>query len=500
MVEQSVLKPVDASTLPDYEAEGKAPWIVRELAGHQSLTGRVMMASYETIKATGKSVVCLSPVRVLLVTRLFGAKGEMLMGPVVTTSITLGTGGTAAIVAPAISPASDMLPGGSDAASFVTAQLISSAGKEVIDNAANWLLVDKPLDDLLRDHAHTLDGNSAKEVLITLKYKHVTKDAALGFFRSPQHEDASILSKVADYFAVENGWFSPYLFASGRRPVIPRSIQADVVFAHGPFLSGDYKVAETLLTQSAVALHFCQPPASPGEQESSLQDAVGANEQDAPESKATGLKAQTKRFGKRLFNKDAGSAVPTGGSDSAGRKLAVQANIPPADVDRTDLDPLAESSASTSGSVPPRRMVVLALGIKPHRAGAWTSSARPGESVMHYVLFSGCPAIVVPVKPGSPLVAWHTSTVSQLEKYGRDGKGDVEGVVRILLEYVELCVDWERIVAGSKERNGARAGEENELKREAAKDALTLLVEHLVQDIKEEVDRDRAGIVFFRLP
>lgn len=32
MVEQSVLKPVDAFTLPDYEAEGKALWIVRELA------------------------------------------------------------------------------------------------------------------------------------------------------------------------------------------------------------------------------------------------------------------------------------------------------------------------------------------------------------------------------------------------------------------------------------------------------------------------------------
>ncbi|KAG8915615.1 hypothetical protein FRC01_003574 [Tulasnella sp. 417] len=499
MVEQSVLKPVDASTLPDYEAEGKAPWIVRELAG--SLTGRVMMASYETIKATGKSVVCLSP---------WGDSSPLLLPCIrfrdlVATSITLGTGGTAAIVAPAISPTSDMLPGGSDAASFVTAQLVSAAGKEVIDNTANWLLVDKPLDDLLRDHAHTLDGNSAKEILITLKYKHVTKDAALGFFRSPQHEDASILSKVADYFAVENGWFSPYLFASGRRPVIPRSIQADVVFAHGPFLSGDYKVAETLLTQSAVALHFCQPPASPGEQKTSLQDAVGANEQDAPESKATGLKAQTKRFGKKLFNKDAGSGVPTGGSDSAGRKLAVQANIPPADVDRTDLDPLAEASTYSGASVPPRRMIILPLGIKPHRAGAWTSSARPGESVMRYILFSGCPAIVVPVKPGSPLVAWHTSTVSQLEKYGRDGKGGVEGVVRILLEYVELCVDWERMVAGSKANDGGQTGVEAELKRDAVRDALKLLVEHLVQaarsqDVKEKVDLDRAGIVSFRLP
>ena len=41
-----------------------------------------------------------------------------------------------------------------------------------------------------------------------------------------------------DYLAVEKGWFSPYLFASGRRPVIPRSVKPDVVFCHGPFLSG----------------------------------------------------------------------------------------------------------------------------------------------------------------------------------------------------------------------------------------------------------------------
>ena len=43
---------------------------------------------------------------------------------------------------------------------------------------------------------------------------------------------------MKDYLAVEKGWFSPYLFASGRRPIIPRSMKPDVVFCHGPFLSG----------------------------------------------------------------------------------------------------------------------------------------------------------------------------------------------------------------------------------------------------------------------
>lgn len=50
--------------------------------------------------------------------------------------------------------------------------------------------------------------------------------------------DNSLFASVMDYLAVEKGWFSPYLFASGRRPVIPRSVKPDVIFCHGPFLSG----------------------------------------------------------------------------------------------------------------------------------------------------------------------------------------------------------------------------------------------------------------------
>lgn len=53
--------------------------------------------------------------------------------------------------------------------------------------------------------------------------------------------DASLFATVKDYLAVEKGWFSPYLFASGRRPIIPRSMKPDIVFCHGPFLSGKYE-------------------------------------------------------------------------------------------------------------------------------------------------------------------------------------------------------------------------------------------------------------------
>ncbi|KIO16810.1 hypothetical protein M407DRAFT_33541 [Tulasnella calospora MUT 4182] len=164
------------------------------------------MASYETIQVTGKSVVCLSlyESQVLFsekpVSKWFH-RGRLVED----TDRSLDKGGIAVILAPAIAPGVDMLPGGSEVAGSVTAQLVGSASKDAINKAVDWLLVDKPLDDLPRNHAHNLNGNSAKETLVSLRYKHVTKGAALGFFRSPEHEDSSILSKGADYFAIENG-------------------------------------------------------------------------------------------------------------------------------------------------------------------------------------------------------------------------------------------------------------------------------------------------------
>jgi hypothetical protein len=52
------------------------------------------------------------------------------------------------------------------------------------------------------------------------------------------HDDPDLFTTVKDYFAIKKGWFNPYLFASARRPVIPRNINPDFVFCHGPFLEG----------------------------------------------------------------------------------------------------------------------------------------------------------------------------------------------------------------------------------------------------------------------
>ena len=60
MTAASPLQPIDPSTVPDAEKEEHAPWIVRKLVG--SMTGRIVMASYESLRAAGTTVICISPV------------------------------------------------------------------------------------------------------------------------------------------------------------------------------------------------------------------------------------------------------------------------------------------------------------------------------------------------------------------------------------------------------------------------------------------------------
>jgi hypothetical protein len=191
----------------------------------------------------------------------------------------------------------------------------------------------------------------------------------------------------------------------------------------------------------------------------------------------------------------------------------------------------------TLASVPappaPRRLAVLLLGIKPHRAGIWTTSHRPGESVLRYVLLGGAPALVLPAALGAPLVSWHAATLEELWKLklpdgdARDaaalaaraapargaaqqagGKADAKapdvhsfgGVLAALDEYVALCVDWARVAVPSAPDVAA----EDE-KRRAVREALALLLASGVlagesAAVKKELDADRAGIVVWRMP
>lgn len=163
-------------------------------------------------------------------------------------------------------------------------------------------------------------------------------------------------------------------------------------------------------------------------------------------------------------------------------------------------------------------MVIVLIGLKPHRAGIWTSSARPAESVIYYQLLNGCPAIVVPVKVGAPLVAWDTLTLEKLWKVllPQDGEAlqsnsGFGGIVQTIFEYLDLCVDWERIVLSthqSEQDASAVEGDakvDTEIKKTTLKEAVSLLVAGAVrssesEEVKKKVDKDRSGIAMWRIP
>jgi hypothetical protein len=53
---------------------------------------------------------------------------------------------------------------------------------------ANDLVFDKTANALIPVHSARLQTTGVKTLLITLKYKHILEDAALGFFRTSMHQ------------------------------------------------------------------------------------------------------------------------------------------------------------------------------------------------------------------------------------------------------------------------------------------------------------------------
>lgn len=234
-----------------------------------------------------------------------------------------------------------------------------------------------------------------------------------------------------------------------------------------PYNTGDYRIGETLLAESAWAIVLSDPSTSPLVPD--REDEVNTGERRS----RLLIPALSNRF-----NHD-------------------QSRTPSPEPVLTPL-PLPPT---------PRRMVLLVVGLRPHRK-LWAGSARPGESVLNYVLLNGCPAVVVPVKVGAPLVAWDGLTLEQLwrvelppEGEAKSGDGRYEGIVSVLCEFLDLCVDWRRVVLDSGESV-------EEVRRKATvRNAVALLVAAAVRsktlkgkEAGEELGENRAGIAMWRIP
>lgn len=141
---------------------------------------------------------------------------------------------------------------------------------------------------------------------------------------------------------------------------------------------------------------------------------------------------------------------------------------------------------------------------------------------MYYLLLNGCPAIVVPVKLGAPLIAWDTLTLEDLWKVPLPNaetgesleEGRFGGIVNVYCEYLDLCVDWARVVLpsatriadGHKDYDGDIVKDADEAgKRSALKQAVTMLVASAIRsgqskEVMNKVDKERSGIAMWRLP
>jgi hypothetical protein len=87
------------------------------------------------------------------------------------------------------------------------------------------------------------------------------------------------------------------------------------------------------------------------------------------------------------------------------------------------------------------------------------------------------------------------------------------GIVQILFEYLDLCVDWGRVnVPSTVTPSGSEDGRSDSVadvqhleKRTALRDSLALLVSAAIQsgrskEVTEEVDETHGGIAMWRIP
>lgn len=234
-------------------------------------------------------------------------------------------------------------------------------------------------------------------------------------------------------------------------------------------MSGDYKIGEALLRESAHTITLCQAPAH----DSDPHQFESHSNLSIPDIKNLNLPDIKNMFARSRTPSPEPSLAPV--------------PVPPS----------------------PRRLVILLLGIKPHRK-LWTTSQRPSESVIQYILLNGCPSIVVPVKPGAPLLSWDTLTLKEFWKaelpQDDEDSGPIyehfEGMVKVLCEYLDMCIDWDRLRPVKEE---ADQNLDDNGKRTVVKNAMQLLVAAAVRSkeskpVQKEVDEDRCGIVMFRIP
>ncbi|KAF2142235.1 uncharacterized protein K452DRAFT_287453 [Aplosporella prunicola CBS 121167] len=232
-----------AQTTPEERRTGKA----RRFLG-DTLVGRFARASHKTASSTVKMAGALSP---------WGDNNPVTLPNVRYRDAVLfvtfaGVGSH--LVNGADHVVGDMFGADSFAAEVVSSSAAAMAGSVVIKEGVFQMaeqVVDKGVfERILPEEEKMLQTTNVKSLQVGVKHKLMGIDADLKFAGE---------CPTRDWKACDKGWFCPYLFASARTPLVPRSTDFSMAQFYGPFLGGDCALAQKLLSESANVLSLCDP-------------------------------------------------------------------------------------------------------------------------------------------------------------------------------------------------------------------------------------------------
>ncbi|PSR82782.1 hypothetical protein BD289DRAFT_483646 [Coniella lustricola] len=146
-----------------------------------------------------------------------------------------------------------------------------------------------------------------------------------------------------------------------------------------------------------------------------------------------------------------------------------------------------------------KRMAVMLTGISPYRyittQSAWSHSRIPNEARITFHLFTHVPAVVVPVRDQSPILAWSPRTVAQM--LDKKSHYDVKIHVRELLDFISTVID-EDAVKQSFQESGHGWRDVLEGCLHPMLSAVLNVPDAIRQTAQECCELERTGIVAFR--
>lgn len=207
---------------------------------------------------------------------------------------------------------------------------------------------------------------------LTLRIKHklIGEGAELVFQGVRDTEDRASCAK---------GWFCPYLYASGREPVVARGQDWAMAQLLRPRLAADASIAPTLFSSCAESgMPVVSPFGCPWEDPSFAPSP----------SSASGAAPSFPRF----------------------RRMAI----------------------FLTGISPYRHLATQS---------AWSHARIPNEARITFHLFTQAPVVVVPIKDQAPVLAWSPWTVAQMFEPTWSRRYTVDRHVQELLAFVETVID-----------------------------------------------------------